>query len=368
MCAMFSFSLFAPRAPKSLFLKDTSDIFLLTKEGFKDLVYLLAVPLKSHQREFSSQIYTSQTACMSHNTSASILLLPGEVHLGIFAELEDVVDVVALGLASKYFWSLALPVLHDKWAAHLGLWAGEKIICVANSCLKRGEYPPELSEYIGILSPSSPRIYQHSYLVDDIDDLPIHHSLLSNLSNSSVSASDCKDQYLGKIWEKAQRKRFLSQCLDRLAHSRSIYERYIKPDFENYKADNFYPGDQPWILRNLTTKELVRSEAIALKPEYIHGPRIRGIGFEHVLVFRICWAPEHSDWYQGTLRSISKGVWAGHSFDIVQLSRHVEMTRGETWVDVSAEVMDEISTEWESIWGQKWRELVMLVAERQTPY
>jgi hypothetical protein len=53
----------------------------------------------------------------------------------------------------------------------------------------------------------------------------------------------------------------------------------------NPELSLFYPEDQPWILRNLTTHEYVRSQAIALKPEYIHGPNTDFIGFACPLVY-----------------------------------------------------------------------------------
>jgi hypothetical protein len=50
----------------------------------------------------------------------------------------------------------------------------------------------------------------------------------------------------------------------------------------------FFPTNEPWILRNLTNKQFVRAEAIALKPEFIHGPDIDILGFGEVVLSRVC--------------------------------------------------------------------------------
>jgi hypothetical protein len=121
--------------------------------------------------------------------------------------------------------------------------------------------------------------------------------------------------------------------------------------------DEYYPVDQPWILRNLTMKEYVRSVAVALKPEYIHGPNIEVLGFGGVVLSRICWSssPNHSMRYDG---DIHRGVWAEHRFDITTFARHERDTKGEEWKDVSDEVLAEIARIWESMYGKNWRELL----------
>jgi hypothetical protein len=106
----------------------------------------------------------------------------------------------------------------------------------------------------------------------------------------------------------------------------------------------FLPRNEPWILRNLTNKQFVRSEAIALKPEFIHGPDINVIGFGEVLLLRICWSSAPAVGMEDPT-NICRGVWAGHRFDITTLARHQKETGDEDdWVDVSDEVAEEIAT------------------------
>lgn len=131
----------------------------------------------------------------------------------------------------------------------------------------------------------------------------------------------------------------------------------MRDEFRYGFADSF-PSAQSWILRNLTTKEYVRSEAIAIKPEHIRGPFIDGIGFGEVVLSRICWSrDDHTGMaYQGKIR---QGVWAGHKFDITTIGRHQKDQPGESeWKDVSVEVAAEIGRIWEAEFGSDWREIV----------
>jgi hypothetical protein len=117
--------------------------------------------------------------------------------------------------------------------------------------------------------------------------------------------------------------------------------------------------DTPWILRNLTTREYVRAEAIAIKPEYIHGPFINVLGFGEVVTSRICWSPDPSCSMNSD--SITRGPWAGHCFDIVPhrlLEREIEQQKEKTqtsWRDISDDVASDIAAIWESEWGEDWR-------------
>jgi hypothetical protein len=98
----------------------------------------------------------------------------------------------------------------------------------------------------------------------------------------------------------------------------------------------------------LTTKEFVRSEAIALKPGYIRGPKMLVLGFGEVVLSRICWSSEERP---GVNADISRGVWAGHRFDITTLARHQAETIAAEWTDVS----DEVAREIEDIWSWQFR-------------
>lgn len=120
----------------------------------------------------------------------------------------------------------------------------------------------------------------------------------------------------------------------------------------------FLPTNEPWVLRNLTKKQFVRAEAVALKPEFIHGPDIDVIGFGEVLLTRICWSSAPAVGIEDPT-NICRGVWAGHRFDITTLARHQKETGDEAdWADVSEEIAKEIATIWRSNFGADWREFL----------
>ncbi|KAI1659844.1 hypothetical protein F4813DRAFT_326381 [Daldinia decipiens] len=353
------FCLVAPHARKYIHLRARLERVFFKNVSIGDLVYLVAVPLKSHQRRFTSPVYTSQHINMN-NSLEGIFGLPCEIQLKIFAELDDDRDCIAFGLTCAYFWGLALPVLHDKWAANLGSWAGEKIVCVGD-WVKAEDYPPGLFSDAEILFFDQPEIRSALgiYSLSASEPNPV------TLYGFSSRVMGCK-QVLGTIWKNARREILLMRCSMGLAkHSLGFntakkhdFNTATKHDLKNFEEHCFYPRDQPWILRNLTTKEFIRSEAVALKLEFIQGPRIKGIGFAHVILSRICWSSVSNDDI-GDPTKFTRGVWAGHRFDITQLSRHIETTRGETWIDISSEVMDDMSRIWERKYGPDWRERII---------
>lgn len=145
------------------------------------------------------------------------------------------------------------------------------------------------------------------------------------------------------LWERQQRKNpALPDMMSQLCST--------------FTNTTYFAMRQQWILRNLTTKQLVRSEAIALSPDYIHGPCIDVIGFGEVVVSRICWSSSSSISMGDTI-NISRGVWAGHCFDITTLSRHEAERDAAEWSDVSDEVVKEIAGIWESEYGVEWRDI-----------
>ncbi|KAL7963218.1 hypothetical protein V8C34DRAFT_300535 [Trichoderma compactum] len=145
-------------------------------------------------------------------------------------------------------------------------------------------------------------------------------------------------------------------CRDR---NKFRFDPALKSTYREIIAEEatYFPTDQPWILRNLTAKEFVRSEAIALKPEFIHGPFIEVFGFGQVIISRICWSTNPCTSINCAV-PIHRGVWAGHAFDITTLAAHRRETTETEWRDVSEEVASEIAIICESKYGPDWREIM----------
>lgn len=145
----------------------------------------------------------------------------------------------------------------------------------------------------------------------------------------------------------------LIDLLPEVPSSKNAALTYLGP-FKFPRYSQYFPQDQPWILRNLTTKQFVRAEAIALKQEFIHGPEIDVVGFGHAILLRICWSSQPA--LDVDSENIVRGIWAGHCFDITILAKHQEETgAGEGWTNISDEIAKEIATFCETILGPDWR-------------
>ncbi|OCL04804.1 hypothetical protein AOQ84DRAFT_300129, partial [Glonium stellatum] len=117
-----------------------------------------------------------------------------------------------------------------------------------------------------------------------------------------------------------------------------------------------FPKTKKWVLRNFTTREFVRADAVALKPDFIAGPRIKGLGFGELVLSRICWSSQ-VDTSVSEEVTLHKGVWAGHRFDIVttkKLQAESEDEGAGKWLDVSDEVTKEMEAVWKSECGEEW--------------
>lgn len=272
--------------------------------------------------------------------------LPPEVHRLVFDHIEFIEDAVCLGLASRYLWALARDHVHAYYMSFLGQWAGENIVCVGED-VQPGDYPR------GLFSAEELATFQQRkadlWVPDDdhlgyvLCDEPFS---LRHFTSPSVSAVEEAPDLGAKSW------RLYSRCRDRAKQEDPAFQATYSELVVTMST--YTPHGQPWILRNLTTKQFVRPEAIALKPDYIRGPHISVLGFGEVVLSRICWSTSSSVGINDTT-DISRGVWAGHCFDITTLARHQDDTNDEEWTDVSDEVAKEIASIWETEYGADLR-------------
>ncbi|KAK3303181.1 uncharacterized protein B0T15DRAFT_266240 [Chaetomium strumarium] len=275
--------------------------------------------------------------------------LPPEVHRLIFTCIECIEDVFRLGLANRYFWSIGRERIHDYYTSFLGRWAKENIVCVGED-VKPGDYPPGLfsAEELDVLHQKTSDIpYDWD---DDWEDVAFANEpfTLHHFTFPSISTTE-------------QDVRLFGESLALAGHLSDLEDISKDPAFHcirskiRVKEETYFPQDQQWILRNLTTKQFVRSEAIILKPEFVHGPNISVLGFGEVVMSRIYWSTSSFTSMSDTV-NISRGVWAGHRLDITTLARHRDETNEVGWSDVSDEVAREIAVIWESEYGADWRE------------
>ncbi|EXU96961.1 hypothetical protein X797_009878 [Metarhizium robertsii] len=309
-----NFQLIAPNA--KLFRPEKVPVHtLLFQEWSRALVCLLAVPVpqpdlfqvpdergSQDEARFSiaiqrgSRIMGQAVKPISGHV-ATILDLPTEIILQVFKEVDCMKDLICLGLARRSFWAIARQRLHDYYMSLWGKWAGENIVYVGEYTQPGDEQKMELC-----IRDASIRLYEA-----------------------------CKNR------DKSHDPAF------KLAYSEIVCE-----------DSTYFPENESWILRNLTTKEFIRSEAIAIKPEYIHGPFIEYLGFHEVIVSRASWST-FSPTAMADPTEITRGVWAGHRFDITTLARHNLDPQATEWRDVSEEVAKEIASIWRDNHGPNWR-------------
>ncbi len=274
------------------------------------------------------------------NDALTISDLPPEIHHLVFDSIESIEDTICLGLTSQYFWTFARDHIHAYYMSFQGQWAGKNIVCVGEG-IEPDDYPEGL------------------FSVEELDELPTHiwlkpyesvylnqRSTLYHFAHPSVS--DMEEVVdLGP-----ESSRIYSYCRGRSNHKDPAF-RATRSEIVVTNS-TYRERGQRWILRNLTTRQMVAWEVMVLKTKTYPYSKYQ-LGFGEVVLSRICWSAPPSDGQNNTT-NILRGVWAGHCFDITTLTRHEDETNGgEGWSDVSDEVAKELLCIWESHYGVNLR-------------
>lgn len=283
--------------------------------------------------------------------------LPSEILKAIFDEIEDFDDVLCLGLACRRLWLLALREHLDRIRALLSPWAGEKIVIAGELCQDEG-YPPNLftkDEIVALRAESVPDDlgWEWDSSHEDggyqrVEEYKVNMRSFTMVEFVTACPGSPRQVELERIPRLATQRR-LDPAIDAVLEQLRVY-------------DNAYlPNTEKWMLRNLTTKELVRAEAIALKPEYINGRNIDRLGFHNVLIARTVWCSENIKRMEKIREYVPhKGPWAGHAFDICCQTMHEQEVAASAteWTDVSEQVAAETYRLWEAKFGPDWRTVV----------
>jgi hypothetical protein len=336
-----TFHFVAPREAMVLPLEGTLREIIFGGGRASKLVNRFAVPIRPQLSPPTLQ--AQQTKTRDSDNALTFSNLPTEIHYLIFDHIEFVEDVTCLGLVNQYFLTLAQGYLHDYYKSFLGTWAGKNLVCVGEE-VEPDDYPAGLfsSEELDTLRPLRSNVLRNmggrwKYMQRNTP------FALSHFADPSVSDMD-HFVHPGDV-----ARYILKDCKSRDKSKDPVFaarSRWIIP-----RDSTYFPRNQPWILRNLTTKEFVRSEAIAIKPEYINGPHIRVVGFGEVIMLRTCWSSSPSTVRINNTTGSPRGVWAGHRFDITTLARHEGGIDSAGWSDVSDEVAGEIAEVWRHEFG-----------------
>lgn len=260
-------------------------------------------------------------------------------------------DILAFGLTCRRTWPFARQRLWEWLRKRVGPWAGEQLVAVNNPC-DGDDYPP------GLFSASEIDALKGEY----VQAYPRHHRGALIFWQFEISSFALREVVGGIRMPDPTPVSALMMMLDKLTiqgradAALDAVEHEICIDMSMYA-----PVDEAWMLRNLTTKEFVRAEAVAIEPGHIRGPHIEKRGFHHLLLLRTCWDnPACRTAEKFGLPVPARGAWAGHRFEICTAKHHeedVEKTRAE-WSDGSEQAAAELDTLWEAAYGPNWRKVV----------
>ncbi|KAF2270755.1 hypothetical protein CC78DRAFT_528480 [Lojkania enalia] len=301
--------------------------FLLEDYGFF-IVMHLAIPVihsrnphgmlgaVSHMSEAS---YASKDSTSNHTSLSG---LPAELQLEILKNLDEN-SLFCMACTTPYFLNLCCGILEARYLSRLAPWAGKNLICLGHdsyykefpSNLFDAEQSEEFEEYERKCWRWQPTVSE--FIMDHFEEVD-------------------ETIYIPEAYHRWKSR------LDNIGLIRSFMSQTMIPA----QASCFYPRDQPWMLRNLTTKEFVRADAIAAdRHANFEGPFITG-GYclGDIVLVRTGWNSIKSVGFPDYEKNhnVHRGVWAGHAFDITTIARHEETTRGQIWSDVSAEVVAEM--------------------------
>jgi hypothetical protein len=325
---------------------------------------------------------STSTAAEGGNGATRLSLLPLELLEHVFAQLDNVDDYFAAGYALPDVWPVALRhalVMHA--ASTFGQWAGIPVIGVSSldsaTDFPEDMYPPgllsaaDMVELRAGIGPHGP--YPCEYVEPGPASLYAVARWRYRCAAAGAGLASRGDAGFGALLEKLGlwgERMYRTQegpqtYLPRLWSLLAADERYqqMKRGMESARQQQrqsgggnlFYPAAKAWVLRNLTTRELVRPEVLARRPSDIRGPFVGGIlgGADgiclgDVVVLRTRFARSRLSEHQG--------MWAGHRLDITTVERHRRERRAELelWTDVSEEVAREMIRLWENRLGRPY--------------
>ncbi|MCJ1345649.1 hypothetical protein MMC31_003857, partial [Peltigera leucophlebia] len=281
-------------------------------------------------RKLSNQDTSPEAAIQCLNLSA----LPAELIGMIFDEL-NIIDALCLTVSAQRFWEIGWPYMEKKLMGFMGPWAGHRLVCVGEDPIE--DYPPDMLNK-DEKEELAKGLDADEYADDEYGKLhagsPIDLSLLVNSSRYYEAESFVPPFRLVQILDKF--------AIDQMRNMpRQMRSRVFK--FSSFRhCSEFFPDDQKWVLRNLTTHEFVRFEALAGNSSQT-GRHMKDLGFEHLILSRTFWSSSPSSAKLFKSRSLHRGIWAGHRLEITLLDRHTKSMRSDVaWKDISEDAVEDM--------------------------
>ncbi|KAG6089610.1 hypothetical protein E4U15_002104 [Claviceps sp. LM218 group G6] len=329
--------------------------FLFDPVVSEDLERALAVPVvptyRDSRHENVKSHHSAAVGTMDRKPG-SFSRFPTEIHRLIFEQCydDDLKSVIFLGATSQYFWSIAREYVVRDFMQSLGVWAGQQLITVGDY-VEVDDHPPGLfatEEDKETLLERRPEDEEAEDEDSEFNQLPVVQQAVTLYLRISRSFETELPEAITGL-----RDRKLYSILGALRQDPCY--RTVKNAIK-MQRDDFYPQDEVWILRNLTTQQYVRREPLELQPGLAHGPFVRGIGFGCVVLSRISWSSSDTMGLPDPTGRIHRGLWAGHRFDITTMTRHEKLTAGQNWTDVTEELVEEVTAIWSEASGPNWKQ------------
>lgn len=273
--------------------------------------------------------------------------LPKHVHTLIFDEL-DAKEVVHLSLTCRRLLSAGASHLLDTVAADLGAWARESVICIGSQA-GDGDYPPVIG--------------QDETLNDFIDPDAKKEDHVSLYEYANVF---CQRVPVSGFYPVLRDGILLSKAFD------DEFYRLPAPVIKDLIPllypirQDYYPDDQVWVLRNLSTREYVLSSGFYLGSCRAPGCGIRRVNFGDIILSRICWSSKQPvEFEDGNGKPTHRGRWAGCRIDITTLEKHEQeyaceravkiinegiAAEQQPWIDITVEAKEVLV----GVWGQQY--------------
>jgi hypothetical protein len=222
-------------------------------------------------------------------------------------------DLMAFSLTTSRLWILVIRHIHKQYLHLSAPWAGAKLALQGSYS---ADLPPPFLEpsVLHLIIPPNKRWRERRYVARRF--FRVHENF-----DEPVGPNSLHRDYL-KAMRKFKEESGISEARWGTMEAELGYEE-------------LFPKDRVWVLRNLTTREIVTTERRFRESV----PTSDSFRLDELLLLKICWTsiPSEGDRTLG----VGRGSWSGHAFEILCMEAHER--EGGVWRDVTEEVEAEAS-------------------------
>ncbi|KAM5346976.1 hypothetical protein ACJ41O_009981 [Fusarium nematophilum] len=291
----------------------TLDEFILATFA-EQIVGLLGTPFRLKFEIPSDKIRASKMKSLG----SPLIKLPQEILDMIVRLLLDShadEDLICLSLTCGYFFRLCARSVQTLLDEDEGGWVGDRLIFV-------GDYAHGLPDDLG--NPEERKAWREIGTENDFPGNPLYvldKNAVGEGRHATINPIFAEKPF--EVWGGVAD--FARKRLEEEPESLQRFNRLLK--FIRHSPGCLKPEQKRGVLRNLTTKEYVRDQAVA-ESEYAYS-------LGEVLCMFTTWTNDAS----GTEGLPLEGEWAGHRFDIAPMEY---LADDDEWTDVSSEAISRL--------------------------